>query len=76
MNEDATIIIMLGEMFDALGIGYTLEINSLGCPACMPAYKTKLVSFLHSIEGLCLEDCERRKLTNPIRVLDCKKPYM
>lgn len=71
VNEDATIIIMLGEMFDALGIGYTLEINSLGCPACMPAYKTKLVSFLHSIEGLC-EDCERRKLTNPIRVLDCK----
>ncbi len=71
VDEDATIIIMLSEMFNALGIGYTLEINSLGCPECMPSYRLQLVSFLDSIEGLC-EDCERRKQTNPIRVLDCK----
>ncbi len=71
VKEDATIILMLSEMFHALGIGYTLEINSLGCPECMPIYKTKLVAFLDSLEGLC-EDCERRKATNPIRVLDCK----
>lgn len=71
VKEDATIILMLSEMFHALGIGYTLEINSLGCPECMPIYKTKLVAFLDSLDGLC-EDCERRKATNPIRVLDCK----
>jgi len=71
VKEDATIILMLSEMFHALGIGYTLEINSLGCPECMPIYRTKLVAFLDSLEGLC-EDCERRKATNPIRVLDCK----
>ena len=71
VKEDATIILMLSEMFHALGIDYTLEINSLGCPECMPIYKTKLVAFLDSLEGLC-EDCERRKATNPIRVLDCK----
>jgi len=71
VDEDATIIIMLGHMFKALGIGYTLEINSLGCPTCMPSYRTQLVSFLNALDGLC-EDCERRKQTNPIRVLDCK----
>jgi len=71
VDEDATIIIMLGHMFKALGIGYTLEINSLGCPTCMPSYRTQLVLFLNALDGLC-EDCERRKQTNPIRVLDCK----
>ena len=74
VKEDATVILMLKAMFDALGIGYTLEINSLGCPECMPAYRTKLVSVLESVDGLC-EDCERRKLTNPIRVLDCKNEH-
>ena len=74
VREDATIILMLKAIFDALGIAYTLEINSLGCPACMPKYRTTLVDFLATREGLC-EDCERRKLTNPIRVLDCKNEH-
>ncbi|MCR1809999.1 histidine--tRNA ligase [Sulfurospirillum sp. hDNRA2] len=74
VREDATIILMIKAIFEALGIGYMLEINSLGCPACMPAYRTRLVSFLESVEGLC-EDCERRKTTNPIRVLDCKNEH-
>lgn len=74
VREDATIILMLKTIFDALGIGYSLEINSLGCPVCMPQYRTTLVKFLETREGLC-EDCERRKLTNPIRVLDCKNEH-
>lgn len=74
VREDATIILMLRAIFDALGIWYSLEINSLGCPACMPQYRTTLVKFLETREGLC-EDCERRKLTNPIRVLDCKNEH-
>jgi len=74
VKEDANIILMLKAIFEALGIGYTLEINSLGCPECMPTYRTTLVTFLDTLEGLC-EDCERRKLTNPIRVLDCKNEH-
>ncbi len=74
VREDATIILMLCEMFKSLGIGFSLEINSLGCPVCMPPYRTQLVEFLDKTEGLC-EDCERRKLTNPIRVLDCKNEH-
>jgi len=70
VKEDAMIILMLKEMFDFF-IGYRLELNSLGCPDCMPQYRENLVKFLDSTEGLC-EDCLRRKTTNPIRVLDCK----
>ena len=71
VKEDASIILMLKDMLDALGVKAKLKLNSLGCPTCMPPYRTKLVSFLDTCEGLC-EDCQRRKVTNPIRVLDCK----
>ncbi len=70
--EDFTIILMIKDIFDALGIGYTIAINSLGCPECMPGYRETLVAHLHDIrDGLC-DDCRRRIETNPIRVLDCK----
>jgi histidyl-tRNA synthetase len=70
--EDAAIIALARDIFDALGIKYRLEINSLGCPNCMPSYKNKLVIFLENhLPDLC-DDCKRRKDTNPIRALDCK----
>ena len=71
VKEDAMIILMLKEMFDSCGIGYKIQLNSLGCLKCMPLYREKLVKFLDEVKGLC-EDCLRRKATNPIRVLDCK----
>ncbi len=71
IKEDATVILMLKEMLDFFGIGYKLELNSLGCSECMPAYREKLVNFLQNEDEIC-EDCKRRRDTNPIRVLDCK----
>jgi histidyl-tRNA synthetase len=71
VKEDAMIILMLNEMFNFFGIKTRLQLNSLGCPSCMPSYRTNLVKFLDNTDGLC-EDCLRRKLLNPIRVLDCK----
>ena len=68
--EDATIILMISEMLNFFGIGFNLQLNSLGCKDCMPTYKDGLVDHLKELE-LC-EDCNRRILTNPIRVLDCK----
>jgi len=70
--EDFTIITMISQIFDALGIGYELQINSLGCSTCMPVYRDNLVSFLTNIKDELCEDCNRRIDTNPIRVLDCK----
>jgi histidyl-tRNA synthetase len=70
--EDFTIISMIGDIFKALGIGYDLQINSLGCSQCMPPYRENLINFLTECQDALCEDCNRRISTNPIRVLDCK----
>ena len=70
--EDANIIIMIKEILDFFGIGFTLKLNSLGCKECMPVYKENLVQHLTNFKEKLCEDCNRRILTNPIRVLDCK----
>ncbi|OYZ23421.1 MAG: hypothetical protein B7Y23_10175 [Sulfurovum sp. 16-42-52] len=63
---------MISQIFEALGIGFELQINSLGCTTCMPPYKQNLLGFLTNIKEQLCEDCNRRINTNPIRVLDCK----
>ncbi|PHS39893.1 MAG: histidine--tRNA ligase [Sulfurovum sp.] len=70
--EDFTIITMISQIFEELGIGFDLQINSLGCTTCMPPYKQHLVGFLRETQEELCEDCNRRIETNPIRVLDCK----
>lgn len=59
-------------LFEELGINISLELNSLGCNACRPAYRKNLLAFIEERkENLC-SDCQRRSATNPLRVLDCK----
>ena len=70
--EDALMIMMVADILKTLGIGYRLQINSLGDQNCMPSYRDNLVSFIDSCGDNICEDCQRRKVTNPIRVLDCK----
>ena len=70
--EDATMIMMVSDILKRCGIGYRLQLNSLGDQNCMPDYKTNLIKFAKELEeGIC-EDCVRRLETNPIRILDCK----
>jgi len=73
---DAEILLMLRHYLTELGLTQlTVELNSLGCPVCRPVFLDVLREFLKGMhkEQLC-EDCMRRKLTNPLRVLDCKVP--
>ena len=70
--EDATMIMMVSDILKELGIGYKLQLNSLGDNNCMPDYRNKLVKFVKECEDDICEDCVRRLDTNPIRVLDCK----
>ncbi|MDD2448595.1 MAG: histidine--tRNA ligase [Sulfurimonas sp.] len=70
--EDASMIMMVSDILNALGIGYRLQLNSLGCSECMPPYRQNLVNFVKNVEDKVCEDCVRRLETNPIRVLDCK----
>lgn len=72
---DAQILNMLSVFFREIGLNEPqLQINSLGCPECRPAYRAALLSFLdNSLDKLC-NDCNRRVSTNPLRTLDCKVP--
>ena len=72
---DAQVLTMLAHYFDAVGIkDVELQLNSLGCPECRPAYREALIGFLEArLNALC-DDCRRRYRTNPLRVLDCKVP--
>ncbi|HPR54000.1 MAG TPA: histidine--tRNA ligase [Deltaproteobacteria bacterium] len=49
-----------------------MEVNSLGCKACRPAFTAALKDFLESRQDRLCADCRRRMHTNPLRVLDCK----
>ncbi len=72
---DAQLISMLWTFFARLGIsGLSVQLNSLGCPACRPAFKEALSSLLASKTGNLCADCVRRQDKNPLRVLDCKVP--
>lgn len=72
---DAQVLNMLVQFFREIGLDEpSLQINSLGCPECRPAYRAALVAFLEErLDRLC-EDCKRRFTTNPLRTLDCKVP--
>jgi histidyl-tRNA synthetase len=72
-EADALCIVFLNTLFSRLGVtGLSTHVNSLGCPACRPAYKSALQGFLETQSGLLCGNCLRRKETNPLRVLDCK----
>jgi histidyl-tRNA synthetase len=70
---DAEVISLAWNFYAQMGLtGVKLLINSVGCPACAPAYVDKLKETLAgSLESLC-DDCQRRYHENPLRMLDCK----
>ncbi|MDR0466196.1 MAG: histidine--tRNA ligase, partial [Deltaproteobacteria bacterium] len=75
-QTDAEVIGMLMAFLREIGItDISLQLNSLGCSVCRPAYRSALADYLRSLDSakLC-EDCRRRRDTNPLRVLDCKIP--
>lgn len=69
---DAEVMAMAWQLLREVGVHVRLEINSLGCPGCRPAFKETLVAFLDERRDKLCADCERRLQTNPLRVLDCK----
>ncbi|MDR2443226.1 MAG: histidine--tRNA ligase [Deltaproteobacteria bacterium] len=72
---DAEVIMWLHTFLKELGlIELTVVLNSLGCPACRPRFREKLVDFLADHQKTLCQDCNRRLTQNPLRVLDCKSP--
>ncbi|MGH7845051.1 MAG: histidine--tRNA ligase [Candidatus Binatia bacterium] len=72
---DVEILLLLADFFRALRLyGITLELNSLGCVRCRPAYRAALLDYLRGRKEELCENCRRRLERNPLRVLDCKEP--
>lgn len=71
---DAELMAMAAMLLSELGISVSLEVNSLGCPECRPAYRAQLVAYIADRMDTLCGDCKRRSSTNPLRVLDCKVP--
>ncbi len=71
-TADATVISIADTVLKRIGIGNTLNINSIGCPECRPRYRQALVDYFSSHEEELCPTCRERLKTNPLRILDCK----
>src|SRR6266568_2866104 len=73
--RDAELLEMLATLLDRLGIkDYRLELNSVGCAADRARYNEALRQSLEPVKDKMCGDCQRRAVTNPLRVFDCKVP--
>ena len=73
--RDAEVLEMLATLLDELGItGWTLHLNSVGSSADRARYNEVLRAALADVAPKMCADCQRRAVTNPLRVLDCKVP--
>ena len=72
---DVEVIELSGAWLRACGLDdFTLEVNSIGDGKCRPGYRQALQDYYRPhLADLC-EDDRRRFETNPLRLLDCKKP--
>jgi len=73
--RDAEILELLATLLDRVGVtGWTLELNSIGCIADRARFNEALRKALAPVVGKLCADCQRRAITNPLRVFDCKVP--
>ena len=72
---DGEVIEMGVELLRRSGLeGFTTLLNSVGDHNCRPAFVELLKEKLTEVAPKMCGDCQRRAVTNPLRVLDCKVP--
>lgn len=72
---DAEVIALAWEFYQRLGLkNLELNLNSVGCPNCRPAYRQALQDFLRPHLAELCPTCQERFEKNPLRILDCKNP--
>jgi len=73
--RDAEVLQMLVMLLNRLEIkDWTLQLNSVGSPSSRPAFDEGLRKALSGVVDRMCVDCQRRAVTNPLRVFDCKVP--
>ncbi len=70
---DAELISVAYNFLRDLGIETTVHINSIGTLEDRQNYIMELVGYLKTKRSYLCEDCKKRLVRNPLRVLDCKE---
>ncbi len=70
---DAELIAVAYNFCRDLGLDVVVRVNSLGTPADRENYLVELVGYLRTKRAYLCEDCKKRLVKNPLRVLDCKE---
>ena len=72
---DAFLIYLAFQIFKKIGLekDLTLDINSMGDKSCRPKMKKRLAEYFEKFLPSLCEDCNRRFVENPLRILDCKE---
>jgi histidyl-tRNA synthetase len=72
---EAEVLEMLLLFFGRVGLAdLTVNVNSIGCQNCRPAFLTELRDEIRKRSERLCQDCRRRGEKNPLRVFDCKVP--
>jgi len=75
-DVDAELIVMCADLWRALGIAPTLQINTLGDVESRHRHRSKLIAYFEAHQDALDEDSTRRLHSNPLRILDSKNPAM
>ncbi|MCR5260562.1 MAG: histidine--tRNA ligase [Candidatus Gastranaerophilales bacterium] len=72
-SADADCIYTAVKFFESVGLqNLSVELNSLGCNSCRDKFRAKIKTLLEPVLDKLCEDCQKRFVTNPLRILDCK----
>jgi histidyl-tRNA synthetase len=75
-DTDAELIVMCADLWRALGIAPTLQLNTLGDYESRQRHRQKLIAYFEARQDALDEDSKRRLHSNPLRILDSKNPAM
>ncbi|MDD5110577.1 MAG: histidine--tRNA ligase [Patescibacteria group bacterium] len=72
---DAQLVALVYHLCEELHLPpVSIQLNSIGCANCRPAFRTELVNYYKPKRRYLCEDCKKRLVRNPLRMLDCKHP--
>lgn len=70
---DAEVIDLAVRILKKIGLrDFSVQVGTVGCETCRPAYVKELVSYFSGRESQLSEDSQRRLKSNPLRILDSK----
>jgi histidyl-tRNA synthetase len=72
---DAEVIELYRTLLETLGVTeFELRLNSIGDPACRPAYLERLNAWLDANDDALDDEARQKRATSPLRVFDVKSP--